>query len=90
MLKFKESEFTWNLLINFWKDVLRSFQKSCTFWLVINTLVSSANNIGIALCVTVVSKSLIYNRNNKGPKTDLCGTPCCTLVHPETALEFRL
>jgi hypothetical protein len=50
--------------------------------------VSLANSMGVALCITAFSKSLIYKRNKRGPKTEPCGTPCFTLVYFETVFEF--
>jgi len=51
---------------------------------VINTLVSSANKIGIALWSMALGKSLMYTRNNSGPKIEPSGTPCFILVYSET------
>ena len=39
-----------------------------------NILVSSANKTD-RLVVDTVVKSLMYNKNNNGPKIDSCGTP---------------
>ena len=39
---------------------------------------SSANKIGLDLSDTLLERSLIYIRNNNGPSTEPCGTPCCT------------
>jgi len=33
-------------------------------------LVSSANNMGVALLKMALGKSLIYKRNSRGPNTD--------------------
>jgi hypothetical protein len=41
-------------------------------------LVSSANKIGLDLSDTLLERSLPYIKNNNGPRTELCGTPCCT------------
>jgi hypothetical protein len=88
LLRFRDGEFTRKHLVIRPKGVLRSFWNWYTFWLVINMLVSSANNMRVALCVTALGKSLIYKRNKRGPKTEPCGTPCFTLVHFETVFEF--
>ena len=52
-------------------------------------LVSSANNIGRALCATALGKSLMYTRNSNGPKIDPCGTLHVILVHFETVCELE-
>jgi hypothetical protein len=52
-------------------------------------LVSSANKIGRALCSKVLGKSLVYTRNNNGPKIEPCGTPYFILVHFETVFELK-
>jgi hypothetical protein len=39
-------------------------------------LVSSAKRIAIAVSAVAWGRSLIYNKNNRGPKTEPCGTPC--------------
>jgi hypothetical protein len=87
--KFKESKFALNHLLSYPEATLGSFWNWILFGLVINVLVSSANNIGIALCFMVWSKLLMYTRNNSGPKIELCGTPYFILVHFETVLELR-
>jgi len=53
------------------------------FGLVINMLVSSANNIGKDLSFIALGKSLTYKRNNNGPKIDPCRTPCFISSHVE-------
>jgi len=53
-------------------------------------LVSSANNIGVALCNIAFGKSLKYKRKRSGPKADPCGTPCFTLDHVEAVFEFKI
>ena len=68
---FRESEFTWNHLDIWPKVALRSSWNLSTFWPVINMLVSSANNIGIALCNIAFGKSM-YRRKRSGPKTVNC------------------
>jgi hypothetical protein len=52
-------------------------------------LVSSANKMGRALCSMALGKSLMYTRNNNGPKIEPCGTPCFILVHFETVFELK-
>jgi hypothetical protein len=39
-------------------------------------LVSSAKSIDIAVSAVAWGRSLIYNKNNRGPNTERCGTPC--------------
>jgi hypothetical protein len=39
-------------------------------------LVSSAKITGMENLFNTIGKSFIYRRNNKGPNTDPCGTPC--------------
>jgi hypothetical protein len=39
-------------------------------------LVSSMKRIDIAVSAVAWGRSLIYNKNNRGPKTEPCGTPC--------------
>jgi len=39
-------------------------------------LVSSAKRIGIDLSDTFLDRSFIYIKNNNGPSTEPCGTPC--------------
>ena len=84
------SEFSWNRLVNCWKDTEIAFWSSLILGLVIIMLVSSANSIGIALDGTAVGKSLPYIKNSKGPNTEPCRTPWLTFVHSETVLEFVL
>jgi len=52
-------------------------------------MVSYANKIEIIVCSMALGKSLMYTRNNSGPKIDPCGTPYFILVHFETVLELR-
>jgi len=56
---------------------------------VIKILVSSANKIGRALCLTSLGKLLVYNRNSKGPKIEPCGTSHFVLVNFETVFELK-
>jgi hypothetical protein len=53
-------------------------------------LVSSANNIGVALRDIVFGRSLMYKRKKSGPKIDTCGTPCFTLGHVEAVFKFEM
>jgi hypothetical protein len=46
-------------------------------------LVSSANKIGLDLSDTLLERSLTYIKNNNGPRTEPCGTLCCTSSHLE-------
>jgi len=46
-------------------------------------LVSSANKIGLDLSDTLWERSIIYIKNNNGPRMEPCGTPCCTSFHLE-------
>jgi hypothetical protein len=46
--------------------------------------------MGVALCVTAFGRSLMYKRNKRGPKTEPCGTPCFTIVHPDTEFKLRI
>jgi hypothetical protein len=46
---------------------------------VITILVSSANKIGVDDLFMADGKSFIYSKNNTGPKTEPCGTPCLIL-----------
>ena len=46
-------------------------------------LVSSAYKIGLDLSDTLLERSLIYIKNNNGPRMEPCGTPCCTSFHLE-------
>jgi hypothetical protein len=54
---------------------------------VISRLVSSAKSIGKAESIVAWWRSLIYNRNNRGPKTEPCGTPYCILDQLDTMLR---
>jgi hypothetical protein len=36
-----------------------------------------------------LERSLIYIKNNNGPRTEPCGTPCCTSFHLDQ-LSFEL
>jgi len=51
--------------------------------LAIMKLVSSANKIGLDLSDTLLERSLTYIKNNNGPRTEPCGTPCYTYSHLE-------
>jgi hypothetical protein len=51
--------------------------------------VSSANKIGLDLSDILLERSLTYIRNNNGPRTETCGTPCCTFSHLEKC-QFEL
>jgi len=69
---------TWldlNHLFSWSKTKLRSLCICILLRLVSKILVSSANKIGRALRSTALGKSLMYTRNNNGPKIELCGTP---------------
>jgi len=46
-------------------------------------LVSSGNKFGLDLSDTLLERSLTYIRNSNGPRTEPCGTPCCTSSHLE-------
>jgi hypothetical protein len=46
-------------------------------------LVSSTNKIGLDLSDTLLEISLTYIKNNNGPRTEPCGTPCCISSHLE-------
>jgi hypothetical protein len=61
---------TWEAELNFEASV--SGLSSVT-----NILVSSAKRMGVEILSKAKGRSLIYNRNNTGPKTEPCGTPCC-------------
>ena len=52
---------------------LRSFAEVSMSWTIENKDVSSANNLHLLLIS--FDESLIYIKNNKDPKMDLCGTP---------------
>jgi len=90
LLTFKDNEFSWNHLVNWWIDVEIAFWSSQVLGLVIIMLVSSANKIGITLYGTAIGKSLMYNKKSKGPNTDPCGTPWLTFIHSEATLELVL
>ena len=81
--KFKNNIFDVNHLIICAKTVLRSLYNWLPLGLVIKLLVSSANKIGRALCLTVLGKSFMCNRKSRGPKIEPCGTPHFILVHFE-------
>jgi hypothetical protein len=53
--------------------------KLSEFLSVITKLVSSANKIGLDDLFMADGKSFIYSKNNRGPKTEPCGTPCLIL-----------
>jgi len=78
-----------NHLFSCAKTVLRSLCNWLLLGLVIKILVSSVNNIGRALCLMALGKSLMYTRNSKGPKIEPCGTPHVILVHFETVFELK-
>ena len=46
-------------------------------------LVSSANKIELNLSDSLLERSLTYIRNNNGPRTEPCGTLCCTFPNLE-------
>jgi hypothetical protein len=46
---------------------------------VVNLSFLDRNKIGIVDLFMADGKSFIYSKNNKGPKTELCGTPCLIL-----------
>ena len=87
--KFKNSKFDLNHLFSCAKTVLRLHCNWLLLGLVINTLVLSANRIGRTLCLTALGKTLMYNRNDKGPKIEPYGTPHFVLVHFETLFELK-
>jgi len=45
--------------------------------------VSSAKSTQMEILFKVLGKSLMYKRNNKGPRIDPCGTPSVILSHSE-------
>jgi len=73
-------KFKLNYLFNCSNTALMSEWKSTIFELVITTLTPSAKGIGIDLPIKIFGKSLIYIRNNKGPRIDRCGTPCFIFI----------
>ena len=87
--KFKNSNFDVNRLFSCAKTVLRLLCNWLLLGLVIKILVSSANKIGRALFSAALSNSLMYYKNNNGPKIEPCGTPYFIFVHFETVLEFK-
>ena len=87
--KFNRSEFDLNHLFSCLKTILRSLCIWFLLGLVSKILLSSAKNIGRALCATPSGKSLMYTTNSNGPKIDPCGTPRVTLVHFETVCELQ-
>jgi len=43
-------------------------------------LVSSAKIIGADVLFIILVKTFIYKRKSRGPKIELCGTPCLILA----------
>ena len=87
--RFKKSKLDLNHLFSHSKTIMRSLCNWKMFGLVSKILVSSANKIGRALCSAAFGKSVMYTRNNNGPKIEPCGTPYFVLVHFETVFEFK-
>jgi len=88
--KLKNSKFYLNHLFSCAKTILRLLCNRLLIGLVIKILVSLANKIGRALCLTALGKSLMYNRNSKGPKIKPCSTPHFILVHFEIVFELKV
>jgi len=89
--KFSDSKFALNQLLVFVNVPLMSFIKLVGFELVMIRLVSSAykSNLDLLLLFLVFVIfiiSLIESKNNNGPSTELCGTPCCTIPQLEQDL----
>ena len=66
--------------------LLKSIGLECAY----KILVSSAKFIGAEVLFIILGRSFVYKRNSRGPKTEPCGTPCCTLAQFETLLLFSL
>jgi hypothetical protein len=60
--------------------------KGQRIWVGTKMLVSSANKIGTDLSFINLGKSFINKRKCRGPKTELCGTPCSTLDKGDVVL----
>jgi hypothetical protein len=68
--KFSDNKLVLNHLSNFWSISLVMMLKSLAFWLVIKTLVSSANSTGVAILFKNKGKSFMYTKKSKGPNID--------------------
>jgi len=86
--KYVLSQFSVNKLL--WNHLFISLSisqvlnsNSISLWFTVKKDVSSANKIGLNLSDTLLERSLMYIRNNNGPRTKPCGTPCCTSSHLE-------
>jgi len=64
-----------------------SDRKSTLFALVIITLATSVKRIGMEFLNKISGKSLLYTRNNKGPRIDPCRTPCEIIHQSEDVIQ---
>jgi hypothetical protein len=60
--------------------------KSLELRLVTIMPVSSACRMSLAFLVVIFGRRFIYERKNKGPRTESCGTPCLTFSHLKEVL----
>jgi len=89
--KFSDSKFALNQLLVFVNVPLTSFLKLVGFGLVMIRLVSSAykSNLDLlllSLVFVIFIILLIKSKNNNGPSTEPCGTPCFTIPQLEQDL----
>ena len=57
---------------------------------VTSVLISSAKSTMLLYSGIIFGKSLIYNMNSRGPRTEPCGTPCLISSHLEEPFPFFL
>ena len=88
---FSDSKFALNQLLVFVNVPLMSIIKLVGFGLVMIRLVSSANKTNLDLLLlssvfVIFIISLIKSKNNNGPSTEPCSTPCFTILQLEQDL----
>ena len=90
LLKFSVKRLLWSQFVISVMTVLILVLNSSGFAFDIIILVSSANNIELAIFFQVNGKSLMYIRKSNGPITEPCGTPCFTCSHVDVNLLFTI
>jgi hypothetical protein len=74
--KLIDNTFDLNHLSTIMRLALSLFSKISGLLSMTIRLVSSAKRIDKAESAVAWGRSLMYNKNNRGPKTEPCGTPC--------------
>ena len=73
-LYFKDSRLALNHLFIILKVLCIFLFRLSVLWWVRNMLVSSSNKTGTEMLFVILGRSFIYNKNNRGSRSEPCGT----------------